>query len=221
MPAPATFSSSRLMIHRAWLLAGALLAFTLAGATEYRGFTIDDSRIRQPEERDAILASIRAQIDIVHAVGLPAETVAFMAKVRFELVPLGTFRSPTPGIYEREQGGRVQVSAAILGTGKKPVLLHELLHAYHDQVVADGFRNAEIRRHFEQAKELKVYAERSHMMKNDREFFACAATTFLNGVTAQEPFVRAKVREHQPDLHQFLQRLLGPEAGAYAGSLQP
>ena len=197
-----------------------LTASASFAAENYRGFAIEDTAIRDRADREAVLAAIRSQIDIVHAVGLPPETVAFMAKVRFEIVPLGTFASPTPGRYQPDNGGRIQVSTAILGTGRKPVLLHELLHAYHDQVVPRGYDNPEIRRFFTQAKDLKVYAERSHMMKNDREFFACAATTFLNGVTAQEPFQRAKVREHQPEFHAFLQRLLGPDTGQHAGSLQ-
>jgi hypothetical protein len=200
-------------------LAGWALAVPAPAAQNYRGFTIDDSGVRSLPNLEAVLAATKEQIDIVHAVGLPPDILTFVESVKFELVPAGTFRSPTPGLYTGRGGGSVKVSAAIVRTGHKPVLLHELMHAYHDQRMEQGFRNPAILGFFKRAETLPAYAAQSHMMSNEKEFFACAATTYLFGVTAQEPFRREKVRETQPDFYDYLIRLFGPGAGTYLGSL--
>ncbi len=195
------------------------LTGTAAATETYLGFTIDDSAVHQLANREALLTATREQIDIVHAVGLPADILTFAQSIKFELVPVGTFKSQTPGRYLGQNGQRVQVSAAIMTTGHKPILLHELMHAYHDQRVEGGFRNQAIIGYYKSAKPLSVYAAKSHMMENEREFFACAATAYLFGVTAQEPFRREKLQEKQPDYYVYLKKLFGPAAGCYGGSL--
>jgi hypothetical protein len=201
----------------------AVLALVLAGPAAatlaYRGFTIDDSAVQHAPGLPALLDATREQIDIVQAVGLPAEILVFMQGVKFQLVPAGTFKSPTPGRYMGRGEQSVQVSTAIVTTGHKPVLLHELLHAYHDQRIEKGFDNPTILALYREARTLPAYTAKSHMMSNDREFFACTATTYLFGVTAQEPFRREKVRDSQPACHDYLKKLFGPTAGNYAGSL--
>lgn len=196
-----------------------VLAAPLSATQNYRGFTIDDSAVQQLPNLEAVIAATKEQIDIVHAVGLPAEILSFVESVRFELVPTGTFKSPTPGIYAGRDSRAVKVSAAIATIGHKPVLLHELMHAYHDQRLERGFGNPAILGYYAKAQAIPAYAAKSHMMSNEKEFFACAATAYLFGVTAQEPFRREKVRENQPDFHDYLKNLFGPDAGRYAGSL--
>jgi hypothetical protein len=200
-------------------LAGLALAGTAFAAQTYRGFTIDDSGVRNQANLAAIIAATKEQIDIVHAVGLPPDILTFVESVNFELVPAGTFRSPTPGLYEGRGDRSVKVSAAIVTTGHKPVLLHELMHAFHDQRIEHGFRNPAILGFYKRALAIPAYAAKSHMMSNEKEYFACTATAYLFGVTAQEPFRREKVRDNQPDACEFLKKLFGPDAGSYAGSL--
>ncbi len=202
-----------------FLAIGLSLIVTAQAAQTYRGFTIDVSAVEKQADLEALLATTHEQIDIVHAVGLPAEVLSFVQSVKFELVPAGTFKSPTPGLYKGRQDQSVQVSAAIVRVGHKPVLLHELMHAYHDQRIAHGFRNAEILALYKQARAIPAYATQSHMMSNEKEYFACTATAYLFGVTAQEPFNRGKIRENQPADYEYLQKLFGPDAGNYAGSL--
>jgi hypothetical protein len=203
-----------------WLfLAGWVLAGTASAAQTYRGFTIDDSGVRNQANLAAIIAATKEQIDIVHAVGLPPDILTFVESVNFELVPDGTFRSPTPGLYSGKGDRSVKVSAAIVTTGHKPVLLHELMHAFHDQRIADGFQNKVILDYYKKAKALPAYAAKSHMMSNEKEYFACAATAYLFGVTAQEPFRREKIQDNQPNAYEFLKKLFGSDAGSYAGSL--
>jgi hypothetical protein len=192
---------------------------TVSAAQAYRGFTIDDSAVLKAPDLEAILAATQEQIDMVHAIGLPPDVLAFVSGVKFELVPPGTFKRPTPGRYSGRKDGTVQVSSAVVRIGHKPVLLHELLHAYHDKQIKQGYRNSEIVGLYKEAQSIPAFAAKSHMMENVQEYFACAATTYLFGVTAQEPFNREKVREHQPRLHEYLTKLFGPTAGTHAGSL--
>lgn len=191
-----------------------------AGAEEgkYRGFSLDESKVRSFPNLEEIRAATKEQIDIVCAVGLPTEVLQFFQRVPFIFVPAETVRAATPGLYAA-QDRSVKVTSRILAIGRRPVLLHELLHAYHDQRLPQGFRNATVMRHFEQGKAKGGYAATSHMMRNPSEFFACAATTYLFGVTAQEPFKREAIQERQPELFAYLRTLFGPDAGNYAGSL--
>jgi hypothetical protein len=198
-------------------LIASLFLFRAASAdSKYRGFTIVDSRVHDMGKQDELLAATKEQIDIVYEVGLSAEALTFFQSVPFELVPAGTISSA--GHYAGKVRG-VQVASSIIADRHKPVLLHELLHAYHDQRLEEGFRNPDILKYFDRAKRMAAYAPKSHMMENDREFFACAATSYLYGVTAQEPFQREKVKNSQPQFFAYLRALFGPTAGSYAGSL--
>ena len=198
------------------LLAMALVSAGMA--EDYHGFRIEESAITKASNLAAIRRATQDQIDIVRSVGLPPDVLEFFQTVRFELIPAGTTRVRTPGLYSRRDR-TVKVAAGIVVVGHKPVLLHELLHAFHDQRVKDGFDNRDIARFYAQAQKLGAYARSSHMMENAREYFACSATTYLFGVTAQEPFKRDRIRSAQPEFYAFLEAMFGPAAGRYAGSL--
>lgn len=226
-PVPAALQPTILRVKRLspLLLALALLAAGFAcpalragEAKAYRGFAIDDSRIRSFPNRDAIVTAIQEQIDIVCAVGLSEAFLRFARSVPFEVVPPGVIAPGNPGLYSGRTKS-VQVTAIVVTAGAKPILLHELLHAYHDQQLPRGFGNQTVARLYDQAKAIPAFAARSHMMQNDREFFACSGTSYLYGVTAQEPFSREKVKASQPALFAYLQQLFGPTTGTFPGSL--
>jgi hypothetical protein len=202
-----------------WLAAGALLTGPAMAEHAYRGFMIDDSAVSAQPDLAALISVTEEQIDMVHAVGLPAKVLQFFHGVKLRLVPAGTFKSPTPGRYTGRGDRSVEVSGGLVRIGHKPVLLHELLHAYHDQRIDGGFRNAAILRLYEAAKSIPGFAAKSHMMENHKEYFACTATTYLFGVTAQEPFKREKLGQLQPASIDYLKILFGPDAGRYEGSL--
>jgi len=186
--------------------------------SKYKGFTIDESRVRNMADLGKILKATKEQIDIVYEVGVPTEILEFFRSVPFILVPSGEISSGSPGLY----GGKdrsVKVTSKIVTTGHKPVLLHELLHAYHDQKIPQGFNNEDIIQYFKRAQTIGAYDFKSHMMKNEREFFACSATSYLFGVTAQEPFKRDKVKDSQPKFFAHLKALFGQGAGNYVGTL--
>jgi hypothetical protein len=180
----------------------------------YNGFTVH----QQDGARDeATKRAIEDQIDIVLSVGLTNETMTFLRSVPLLVVPAQSAMRGTPGLYTRADKA-VKITSRIVVVGHKPVLLHELLHAFHDQRLAEGFMNREVLALYARAKAKDTFKSDSHMMKNASEYFACAGTTFLFGVTAQEPFQRAALRK-QVELLEFCQRTFGPSCGSYEGTL--
>lgn len=191
-----------------------------AEKTFYRGFTIDESALRKMDdvELERVRAATREQIDIVCAVGLPEDILKFFQRVTFQLVKAESKVALSPGFYSMRTK-KVEVTSRIVSVGHKPVLLHELLHAYHDQRVKGGYGNREILGFYAEGQRLAGFARTSHMLKNEKEYFACAGTTYLFGVTAQEPFQREKLAELQPKFSEYLKALFGPTTGGYSGSL--
>jgi hypothetical protein len=99
-----------------------------------------------------------------------------------------------------------------------PVLLHEMLHAYHADMMADGFNNRTIKHFYDNAKGL--YPANAYLMTNEREFFAVTASVFLYGKDDKEPFTRSKIKDKQPDYYKFLGWLfeINPDQGTPVAS---
>ncbi len=205
----------------AWL--GILLFPTLAivaAAAEvkpsHRGFTFDVSAIAAEQLRDEVVTAMKEQIDLVHAVGLSSKTMT-----ELQAVPIAVIHAYSigPGRYGSAKG--VEMTSMVAVMRKRPVLLHELMHAYHDRYLADGVRNRDVLAWYDAAKKAALYAEKSHMMTSVGEFFACSTTTYLAGATAQEPFKRATLSERQPEWFAYLQTLFGEGAGKHEGAQAP
>jgi hypothetical protein len=95
------------------------------------------------------------------------------------------------------------------------VVLHELAHAYHDQVLS--FNNKRIIEAFRAAKKKGDYEKvllftgqevRHYAMTDHKEYFAEATEAYL-GVNDFYPFVRAELKQHDPFLFQLLQEIWG------------
>ena len=194
--------------------AGVALASAETASRSYRGFTVTQDGGKLDESSQAAVAE---QIDIVLSVGLDREMIRFFQSVPFVVVPADSMPRRTPGLYVGNVRA-VKLTSSIVSVGHKPVLLHELLHAFHDQKMPKGFRNAQVLKLYQGAKSNGTFNLKSHMMQNPAEYLACAGTTFLFGVTAQEPFRRVKLND-QPGLIRFLRDLFGPSCGEYIGSL--
>lgn len=96
------------------------------------------------------------------------------------------------------------------------VVLHELAHAYHDQVL--GFDDAEIRGAFEAAQTAGNYESvllytgervRHYGLTTPMEYFAEGTEAYFYRNDFY-PFVRAELQEHDPALHELLERVWGP-----------
>ena len=186
---------------------------------QYKGFTVIDSAVQSRDNLPEIRAAMQAQLDMVLAVGLPEQTIAFFRTLQIMVRPVGAFATATSGRYTRE-ARRVELVDNFVRNRKKPIVLHEFMHAFHAELLPGGRQNAELLAFFEQAKTRDVYNQKSHMMSNIGEFFACTTTAYLYGTTAQEPFSRAKLQQTQPELFTMLQGVFGAAAGTYLGVLQ-
>ncbi len=95
------------------------------------------------------------------------------------------------------------------------VVLHELAHSYHDQVLS--FDHPEIVAAFEAAKESGRYEQvllftgqkvRHYGLSNHKEYFAEATEAYF-GVNDFYPFVRAELQEHDATMFELLQKIWG------------
>jgi dipeptidyl-peptidase-4 len=96
------------------------------------------------------------------------------------------------------------------------VILHELAHAYHDQIL--GWDHPPIIKAFERAEEAGTYEEvllytgkkvRHYALSNHKEYFAEGTEAFFYRNDFY-PFVRAELKEHDPALHEVLEEIWGP-----------
>ena len=96
------------------------------------------------------------------------------------------------------------------------VVLHELAHAYHDQVL--DFDQKEIVAAFKDAKKRGIYDKvllytgrkvKHYALSNHKEYFAESTEAYF-GVNDFYPFVRAELKEHDPAMFAIQQKIWGP-----------
>ena len=97
------------------------------------------------------------------------------------------------------------------------VILHELAHAYHDQVLENGFQNKAVLDAYKEAKAKGTYEKvllysgrtvKHYGLNNQMEYFAESTEAYL-GVNDFYPFVRAELNEHDPGMFQLLKKIWG------------
>jgi hypothetical protein len=95
------------------------------------------------------------------------------------------------------------------------MVLHELAHGYHDQVL--GHDHKGIRECYERAVASKTYESvlhydgrkvRHYALNNDKEYFAEATEAFF-GTNDFYPFVRSELLAHDPKMHELLKKVWG------------
>jgi hypothetical protein len=106
---------------------------------------------------------------------------------------------------------------------RMPVLvLHELAHAYHDQVIPGGYQNKDILGVFQQAKAAGTYdavkrwtgerfvekPSKAYAMTNQMEYFAEVTEAYFDR-NDMEPFDRAQLRAKDPGVVPILEKVWG------------
>ncbi len=99
--------------------------------------------------------------------------------------------------------------------------LHELAHAYHDRVLAEGFENPAIKAGFEQAKSKGLYERveqrfgdgrsaqvRAYAITNPMEYFAECSEAFFS-TNDFFPFTREQLAKHDPEMFETLKTVWG------------
>jgi len=106
--------------------------------------------------------------------------------------------------------GVIRFRPNMLKYAEDPVMLHELLHAYHNKLVGSGFENLGIKAMYAKAVSQNVWPKEEYAMSNPQEFFAVTASVFLAGKgTISEPKTRAALKEKMPKYYKFLVELFG------------
>lgn len=111
----------------------------------------------------------------------------------------------------------IPVAANFISRGHQRVqpwsLMHELAHAYHDQVL--DFENPEIKSLWEQVKQsgrlesvLHIDGRKTkhYALTNQMEFFAEMSESYL-GTNDFFPFNRAELKHEEPEIHALLARI--------------
>lgn len=190
------------------LLTGTFMARSQAQSPttllRHHDFVISLSRIEGKAKTDTVLAAARRQIEIVETVGLAEETLKFFRSVPIMLQPAST---GTPGLYSK-RNKRVSLKHVDLAPNQ-PILLHEFLHAYHDQIMADGYQNADILHFYEMALQRYRMSRSEYFLSNEKEFFAVTASIYLYGSIKRAPFDRKTIQSMQPLYWQYLEGLFG------------
>jgi hypothetical protein len=182
-------------------------AIPVNGKLVYRGFAVDATEVRGVPRYNAIMTSIVHQIDIVADCGAKPEILQFFRSqtVFVKHAPPGGgsggghFNSNSPGITLSDTVAEPQ----------KPILLHELLHAYHFRVMPGAFRNSEVLTYFNRAHNIGAYQADAYVLKNAQEFFAVTASLYLWGNVDRPPATRANLKAAQPVYYAWLGRQFG------------
>ena len=161
---------------------------------------------------------------------VPAETVALLKKVPVWI----ELRNPYSGNcqyhpnkqwligngYLGEKAKCVELSSAkgflrSSQTSQPFVMLHELAHAYHDLHL--GFDHEGIRACYDKAKASGSYDKvlhysgrrvRAYAMVDHKEYFAEATEAYF-GTNDHYPFVRAELKEHDPQMYEMVKKVWG------------
>lgn len=95
------------------------------------------------------------------------------------------------------------------------VVLHELAHAYHDQVL--GFDHEAVRKVYDEAKQKKIYEDvllhtggraKHYALTDHKEYFAEITEAYW-GVNDFYPFVRAELKEHDASGFALMEAIWG------------
>ena len=174
----------------------------------YRGFTVDISPLDNVKDAGQTLVSVKHQIDIVLAARVRPEIAAFFSTVQ---IKLGDVADEGLGFYDG--------SAVVLTTGPihpdRGVLIHELLHAYHDRKMGkDEMRR--LKSYYEEAPKAYNLPRTEYAMSSESEYFAVTASIYLRGKSSRKPHDRPTIRAAQPDYYKFLGELFDPEPAVRA-----
>jgi hypothetical protein len=173
----------------------------------YHGFNVDDHLIDN-QQRAAFVPYLYEQLGSVESVGLPTEVSAFFKKVPIVIDP--ALRG-MPGRYDKFNGQWVVEVRPIPMSNQTPIVLHELLHAYHDQVLT--MQNPDIINAYKRAKLLSAYPpefQTAHFQENSKEFFAVIGSIYLFHNIKQPPYDCSIPARTDPVFLAFLAKIFGP-----------
>lgn len=185
----------------------ALLAVSASAcAADSHGFHVEDPQGALTADTQAALDG---QLQIVESVGLPQ---AVLDKMRQTPIIIDPNLRGQPGVFMPRNGGVVVVRPFAF-PANKPILLHELLHAYDFKVL--GMADPKVVAAYREAKANAGFPpqyQSSHFLVNAREFFAVTGTLYLFGDIQQPPFACASLAKLPQEYLDFLAAQFGPHS---------
>jgi hypothetical protein len=171
------------------------------------GFRVEYGKVAS-KDFERMLPYLEKQFAIVEAVNVPPAVLEY-----FKTVPVVIVPSLKTGYgHAGMEGGRqiVELKADRL-PGDRPILLHELLHAYHGQKIG---RSPIILNSYQEGVQSKMYPRnyaKAHFLENPREYFAVIGSIFLYGKKIdQPPYTCSITAKQQPEFIAFLAEHFGP-----------
>ena len=195
----------RLLLTALVLMLVSSVSWAQNSVLQSRGFRVNFAGINKAARKNAILNSVKEQIDIVERVGLSRENLVF-----FKTVPIVMLAdsSGTPGVYKRSDK-TVYLKGKDLSSNK-PILLHEFLHAYHNQRLPQGLNNKQVNDFYVKAqKEFPEFKGENYFLQNEKEFFAVTASIYLFGEISRPPYNRRSIKDKMPLYYKYLASLFG------------
>jgi hypothetical protein len=205
------------IVKRVWVILTASLWFLMTSTVlaetglpdtiQIHGFTVEYAEVGF-EKLQRMQSSLERQMEIVEQADVPAATLEFFRSVPVILVAR---MDKGFGYARRDAAGRqtVEMLAAKLPSDR-PILLHELLHAYHGvklgptPTIRDSYRQAV------QSGFYKRYAN-AHFLEAPNEYFAVIGSIFLYGKRIDQPPFDCKLTaKYQPQFIDFLTEQFGP-----------
>ena len=193
----------------------------LSRCFSYHGFNFNCSQIYDFSQYQEVSKECIRQVAYIELIGLPKNTIDFFKSVPITLQPWYQMPNYASGAYYGDSKSIVLCYNDFCDNQKSgeksPVFLHELLHVFHHQQIANGWDNPDIIKYFKEAQERHYYQLPhtknptfiNYLMTNEYEFFACTATAFLVDFELFQPFNRDNVFQHQPEYYHYLQNLFG------------
>lgn len=226
------FDRRRLVFAGAAALLGTRSAIAQSGTTfTYRGITVDTGAAQGQPNLKEVVASLKHQIEIVVDCDAKPEIMTFF---KSQPVWVRPGQGDGGGHFSSKVAG-VTVDAAVVAP-EKPVLLHELLHAYHFRVLPGALRNPDLERFYGIAKQNELYPPDAYVLKNVQEFFAVTGASISGAMSTDRPTIAPRCttssrsiingsaissacrRKHSPRLLQNAQRRVGR---GFASLMQP
>ena len=204
-------------MNRAWILLPACVWLLMTSAAQpdtgsqdsiqIHGFPVEYAEVGL-EGLKRVQRTLEHQMDIVEQSGVPVATLEFFKSVPVVLV---AHLDTGFGHARRDAEGRqiVEMMAAKLPSDR-PILLHELLHAYHAVKLGP---TPMIRDSYQQAVRSGIYKKyaQAHFLESPNEYFAVIGSIFLYGKRIDQPPFDCKLTaKYQPQFINFLTEQFGP-----------
>jgi hypothetical protein len=161
---------------------------------EYHGWSVDASRVPDAS-RDAVMGPVRKQVDAIEHFGIAQDIVLFMRTVPLHVNP----SQSEPARYDHAKGIDFRPDAL---DPKKPVLLHELLRAFHDRKL--GYDDKTILNAYQEARGHGDWPADAAMLKSAQDFFAATATVYLFGDIDAPPFTQGRLHQANAEYFKWL-----------------